>query len=244
MDRGSTELLMDGGSGQGEAGLCSPGGANWPRELQPPGRESCWGGQRILATACTRVMLTVLRAARGPCLSNPPGSSLTCPLCPHTGPVTNAFIVLAPANMFNPDGKPSVPLPKFSRHLHGTESSDEPGTEGVTLRLGLHQQVLGAAGEWGQTSRRGCAGAKLLLQLVKAVPAPSCFLPILAAAVICPPSPVLQHGLALLSHHFLGPGVGVPRKGGAHTISVPPIPASLSSGPRAALLCQRLPLSK
>ncbi|NWH41296.1 WDR18 protein, partial [Chloropsis hardwickii] len=61
----------------------------------------------------------------------------------HKGPVTNAFIVLAPANMFNPDGKPSVPLPKFSRHLHGTESSDEPGTEGVTLRLGLHQQEPG-----------------------------------------------------------------------------------------------------
>uniref|UniRef100_A0A8C9MTC5 WD repeat domain 18 n=1 Tax=Serinus canaria TaxID=9135 RepID=A0A8C9MTC5_SERCA len=64
----------------------------------------------------------------------------------HKGPVTNAFIVLAPANMFNPEGKPSVPLPKFSRHLHGTESSDEPGAEGVTLRLGLHQQVLGALG--------------------------------------------------------------------------------------------------
>ncbi|NXR56117.1 WDR18 protein, partial [Hippolais icterina] len=61
----------------------------------------------------------------------------------HKGPVTNAFIVLAPANMFNPDGKPSVPLPKFSRHLHGTESSDEPGAEGVTLRLGMHQQEPG-----------------------------------------------------------------------------------------------------
>ncbi|NXE66911.1 WDR18 protein, partial [Calcarius ornatus] len=61
----------------------------------------------------------------------------------HKGPVTNAFIVLAPANMLNPEGKPSVPLPKFSRHLHGTESSDEPGAEGVTLRLGLHQQEPG-----------------------------------------------------------------------------------------------------
>ncbi|KAK2541926.1 Wdr18 [Columba livia] len=58
----------------------------------------------------------------------------------HKGPVTNAFIVLAPANMLNADGKPSVPLPKFSKHLHGTESSDEQGSEGVTLRLGQHQQ--------------------------------------------------------------------------------------------------------
>lgn len=61
----------------------------------------------------------------------------------HKGPVTNAFIVLAPANMLNPDGKPSAPLPKFSKHLHGTESSDEQGSEGVTLRLGLHQQEAG-----------------------------------------------------------------------------------------------------
>ncbi|KAM6041536.1 WD repeat-containing protein 18 [Chlamydotis macqueenii] len=61
----------------------------------------------------------------------------------HKGPVTNAFIVLAPANMLNPDGKPSVPLPKFSKHLHGTESNDEQGSEGVTLRLGLHQQDSG-----------------------------------------------------------------------------------------------------
>lgn len=45
--------------------------------------------------------------------------------------------------MLNPDGKPSVPLPKFSKHLYGTESTDEQGSEGVTLRLGLHQQVMG-----------------------------------------------------------------------------------------------------
>lgn len=62
---------------------------------------------------------------------------------------------------------------------------------------------------------------------MKPVPAPSCFLPILAAAVICPPSPVLQRGLALLSHHFLGPGMAIARQGGSYTISVPPIPASL-----------------
>lgn len=66
--------------------------------------------------------------------------------------MTNAFIVLAPANMLNPDGKPSAPLPKFSKHLHGTESSDEQGSEGLTLRLGLHQQVLG----WGDAVGRLC----------------------------------------------------------------------------------------
>lgn len=92
-----------------------------------------------------------------------------------------------------------------------------------------------AAGEGGQTSRRGCAGANLLLQLVKPVPSPSCFLPILAAAVICPPSPVLQHGLALLSHHSLGPDVAVPRQGGSHTIGVLPIPASLPVAPELLL---------
>ncbi|XP_034611313.1 WD repeat-containing protein 18 [Trachemys scripta elegans] len=61
----------------------------------------------------------------------------------HKGPVTNAFITLAPANMFNPDSKPGVPLPKFSKHLHGTESSEDQGAEGVTLRLGLHQPGAG-----------------------------------------------------------------------------------------------------
>lgn len=81
------------------------------------------------------------------------GNSDPSPLVP--GPVTNAFIVLAPANMVNPDGKPSVPLPKFSKHLHGTESNDEQGSEGVTLRLGLHQQVPGT----GQQLGRGMRGS-------------------------------------------------------------------------------------
>lgn len=69
-------------------------------------------------------------------------SDLPSPICLSSGPVTNAFIVLAPANMLHPDSKPNVPLPKFSKHLHGTESSDAQGGEGVTLRLGLDQQVL------------------------------------------------------------------------------------------------------
>nr|XP_014427504.1 WD repeat-containing protein 18 [Pelodiscus sinensis] len=61
----------------------------------------------------------------------------------HKGPVTNAFIVMAPASMCNPDSKPSVPLPKFSKHLHGTESGEEPGSEGVTGRLGVSLQGAG-----------------------------------------------------------------------------------------------------
>lgn len=71
--------------------------------------------------------------------------------------------------MFNPDGKPSVPLPKFSKHLHGTESNDEQGSEGVTLRLGLHQQVPGTSRLLGRGRRRWGGGsvpegAKFLLQ--------------------------------------------------------------------------------
>lgn len=47
-----------------------------------------------------------------------------------------------------------------------------------------------------------------------------CFLPILAAAVICPPSPVLQYGLALLSRHFPGPGTALSPGREGHTPSV------------------------
>lgn len=68
--------------------------------------------------------------------------------------------MLAPANMFNPDGKPSVPLPKFSKHLYGTESSDEQGSEGVTLRLGLHQQVPGGSRLPGGRGRWRLRGAQ------------------------------------------------------------------------------------
>ncbi|XP_077464112.1 WD repeat-containing protein 18 [Stigmatopora argus] len=34
----------------------------------------------------------------------------------HKGPVTNAILAVAPANMFLPDSRPSAPLPRFSRH--------------------------------------------------------------------------------------------------------------------------------
>ncbi|XP_077441135.1 WD repeat-containing protein 18 [Vanacampus margaritifer] len=55
----------------------------------------------------------------------------------HKGPVTNATIAVAPANMFLPDSRPSVPLPRFSRHQlesDGGQSGD------VCVRLGLHVQ--------------------------------------------------------------------------------------------------------
>uniref|UniRef100_A0A3Q4GWI6 WD repeat-containing protein 18 n=1 Tax=Neolamprologus brichardi TaxID=32507 RepID=A0A3Q4GWI6_NEOBR len=58
----------------------------------------------------------------------------------HKGPVTNAIITPAPANMFLPDSRPAVPLPRFSRHLHASESDGgEPGE--VCVRLRLHTQV-------------------------------------------------------------------------------------------------------
>lgn len=65
---------------------------------------------------------------------------VTIPSAP-VGPITNAFITLAPANMLNPDSKPHIPLPKFSRHLHSTESMENSASEGLTLCLGLHQKV-------------------------------------------------------------------------------------------------------
>uniref|UniRef100_A0A8P4G2H6 WD repeat-containing protein 18 n=1 Tax=Dicentrarchus labrax TaxID=13489 RepID=A0A8P4G2H6_DICLA len=58
----------------------------------------------------------------------------------HKGPVTNAVIMAAPANMFLPDSRPAVPLPRFSRHLHASEG--DGGESGVVcVRLGLYAQV-------------------------------------------------------------------------------------------------------
>nr|XP_008123075.1 PREDICTED: WD repeat-containing protein 18 [Anolis carolinensis] len=61
----------------------------------------------------------------------------------YKGPVTNAFLALAPANMLAPEAKPAVPLPKFGRHLHDAEASENPAGDGLTLRLGLHQKGSG-----------------------------------------------------------------------------------------------------
>lgn len=58
-----------------------------------------------------------------------------------TGPVTNASIMLAPVSMLSSDFRPSLPLPHFNKHLLGAEHGDEPHRGGLTLRLGLHQQV-------------------------------------------------------------------------------------------------------
>nr|XP_010600152.1 WD repeat-containing protein 18 [Loxodonta africana] len=56
------------------------------------------------------------------------------------GPVTNAFIMLAPVTMLSSDLRPSLPLPHFNKHLLGAEHGDEPRRGGLTLRLGLHRQ--------------------------------------------------------------------------------------------------------
>ncbi|XP_032992477.1 WD repeat-containing protein 18-like, partial [Lacerta agilis] len=61
----------------------------------------------------------------------------------YKGPVTNAFITLAPANMLNPESKPRVPLPKFSRHLYTMENAGSPASEGMMLCLGMHQKGSG-----------------------------------------------------------------------------------------------------
>ncbi|CAN9500292.1 unnamed protein product [Ophioblennius macclurei] len=57
----------------------------------------------------------------------------------HKGPVTNAVIMAAPANMFVPDSRPSVPLSRFSRHLLVSEG-DGSETGEVYVRPGLHSQ--------------------------------------------------------------------------------------------------------
>nr|XP_039322095.1 WD repeat-containing protein 18 isoform X1 [Saimiri boliviensis boliviensis] len=62
------------------------------------------------------------------------------------GPVTNATILLAPVSMLSSDFRPSLPLPHFNKHLLGAEHGDEPRHGGLTLRLGLHQQVQPPAG--------------------------------------------------------------------------------------------------
>uniref|UniRef100_A0A4W3I0N3 WD repeat-containing protein 18 n=1 Tax=Callorhinchus milii TaxID=7868 RepID=A0A4W3I0N3_CALMI len=53
----------------------------------------------------------------------------------HKGPVTNAFLTTAPANMLNPDCKPSVSLPKFSRHMSTSEAAEGDEAGAITLSL-------------------------------------------------------------------------------------------------------------
>ncbi|XP_029005371.1 WD repeat-containing protein 18 isoform X2 [Betta splendens] len=65
----------------------------------------------------------------------------------HKGPVTNAFIVAAPANMFLPDSRPAVPLPRFSRHLQGSEADGGEAGE-VCVRLGLCLQPDWLSRDW------------------------------------------------------------------------------------------------
>lgn len=65
-----------------------------------------------------------------------PLTSLPVFVC--SGPVTNAVIMAAPANMFLPDSRPGVPLPRFSRHLHTSEGGDSGE---VCVRLGLYTQA-------------------------------------------------------------------------------------------------------
>ncbi|XP_035379198.1 WD repeat-containing protein 18 [Electrophorus electricus] len=58
----------------------------------------------------------------------------------HKGQVTNAVIVPAPANMFLPDSRPGITLPRFSRHLNPSEQGEGVATGGACLRLGTRGQ--------------------------------------------------------------------------------------------------------
>ncbi|XP_066503743.1 WD repeat-containing protein 18 [Hoplias malabaricus] len=58
----------------------------------------------------------------------------------HKGQVTNAAIIPAPANMFLPDSRPSIPLPRFSRHLNPSEQSEGAAAGGACLKLGNNCQ--------------------------------------------------------------------------------------------------------
>ncbi|KAK3533499.1 hypothetical protein QTP70_023354, partial [Hemibagrus guttatus] len=60
----------------------------------------------------------------------------------HKGQVTNAAIIPAPGNMFLPDSRPGIPLPRFSRHLNNSEQAEGTGTGGMCLRLGASCQEI------------------------------------------------------------------------------------------------------
>ncbi|XP_071010768.1 WD repeat-containing protein 18-like [Oncorhynchus clarkii lewisi] len=68
----------------------------------------------------------------------------------HKGPVTNALIIPAPANMFLPDSRPGIPLPlpRFSRHLNPLVQAEGTETGGVCLCLPPppHRAASGAVG--------------------------------------------------------------------------------------------------
>ncbi|KAI3369194.1 hypothetical protein L3Q82_026149, partial [Scortum barcoo] len=70
-------------------------------------------------------------------------SQMSCDLILHhvceSGPVMNAVIVAAPANMFLPDSRPAIPLPRFSRHLNASEGDSGESGE-VCVRPGLYTQ--------------------------------------------------------------------------------------------------------
>lgn len=113
------------------------------------GRPRAWGRGRALG------------GGGGPCWAGGRSEEQRGPGPPDlppgpAGPVTNASIMLAPLSMLSSDFRPSLPLPHFNRHLLGAEHGDEQHRGGLTLRLGLHQQVRPAAG-----APRGLCGAAL-----------------------------------------------------------------------------------
>ncbi|XP_074042988.1 LOW QUALITY PROTEIN: WD repeat-containing protein 18 [Sinocyclocheilus anshuiensis] len=74
------------------------------------------------------------------CLSVSMDGTLLLSVHNHKGPVTNAVIIPAPANMFLADSHPAVPLPRFSRHLNPSEQGDGTGSGGMCLKLRANTQ--------------------------------------------------------------------------------------------------------
>ncbi|XP_056132021.1 WD repeat-containing protein 18 [Lampris incognitus] len=67
-------------------------------------------------------------------------SKQTLRCVPHKGPVTNAFIMAAPANMFLPESRPLVALPRFGRHPVSSQQGEGGDIGGVCLRPGLYRE--------------------------------------------------------------------------------------------------------
>uniref|UniRef100_A0A3P9NES4 WD repeat-containing protein 18 n=1 Tax=Poecilia reticulata TaxID=8081 RepID=A0A3P9NES4_POERE len=85
----------------------------------------------------------------------------------HKGPVTNAVIMAVSANMFLPDSRPAVPLPRFSRHLQAPEGPDAEGG-GAWVRPALHAQVRALCGD-GENSALRVAELEEEVQTLKKV---------------------------------------------------------------------------
>ncbi|KAF6098122.1 WD repeat domain 18 [Phyllostomus discolor] len=123
----------------------------WTEREELPARTGQWEGVQRSQTCVPRNQVTCLSVSTDSSVLLSGSHDETVRLwdiqskqCIRTvtlkGPVTNAFIMLAPVSMLSSDFRPSLPLPHFNKHLLGAEHGDEQHRGGLTLRLGLHQQ--------------------------------------------------------------------------------------------------------